>query len=321
MSQRSLMQYVIVSVVLHLGILGVLSISMEFIPRPQPQAQVVPIQATAIDSQAVQRKVAELKRAQQQKRDAERRRVAELERKLQAAEKKRVAEENRIKKLQQERKRKEVEKRKADEAAKQARLKQQQEQQKARKAEEARKRKEQERRKAEKAAQEAKQKRLAEEAKRKAAEEQRKRAAEAEKKRKAEAKRKAEEAARKKREQQELEAMMQAEMDALAEEGAEIHKARQQRVLSERDKYIALIRATITRNWTVDAAMQGKSCTLVISLARDGFVTSVSKGKGNPVVCQSARTAVLKAQTLPVSQDPEVYEQMKKISLIMEPSF
>lgn len=307
MSRRSLMQYVIVSVVLHVITIGVLSVSMEFIPRPQPKAQVVPIQATAVDEQAVQRKVNELRKAQQQKRDAEKRRVDELQRKLKAAEQKRKAEENRLKKLQQERKRKEAEKRKADEAAKQAKLKQQREQAKARKAEKERKRKEAERRKAEQAAQAAKKKRQAEEAKRKAAEQKRKR--------------EAEEAARKKREQQELEAMMAAEMDALAEEGAEIQKARQQRVLSERDKYIALIRATVTRNWTVDNSMDGKSCTLVISLARDGFVTSVTQGKGDAVVCQSARTAILKAQTLPVSQDPEVYEQMKKISLIMEPSF
>ena len=65
--------------------------------------------------------------------------------------------------------------------------------------------------------------------------------------------------------------------------------------------------------------MSGKSCELTISVATSGFVKSVTTGAGDAAVCRSAENAVLKATTLPVSQDPEVYEQMSTIKLTVKP--
>ena len=114
----------------------------------------------------------------------------------------------------------------------------------------------------------------------------------------------------------EREAQLKKEME---EERARRQAARRQQVLSEVEKYQALIRQTIQRNWTVDDSMQGKSCELTISVAPSGFVKSVDTGNGDASVCRSARNAVLKANTLPVSEDPEIYQQMSTIKLTVKP--
>jgi len=50
-------------------------------------------------------------------------------------------------------------------------------------------------------------------------------------------------------------------------------------------------------------------------------VTNVQATSGDTTVCNAAKTAVLKAQTLPVSKDPEVFNEMRNISLLVEPEF
>ena len=114
----------------------------------------------------------------------------------------------------------------------------------------------------------------------------------------------------------EREAQLQKEME---EERQRRSAARRRQVLSELEKYQALIQQTIQRNWNVDDSMSGKSCELTISLAPSGFVKSVTTGAGDPAVCRSAENAVLKATTLPVSEDPEVYQQMSTIKLTVKP--
>lgn len=107
----------------------------------------------------------------------------------------------------------------------------------------------------------------------------------------------------------------------LADEQAALNQARQAKVMSEIQKYTSLISSEIKRHWTTDQSMKGKECVLNIKLAPSGFVSSVKSVSGDPVVCQSARTAVLKANTLPVSKDPAVYAKLKEINLTVQPEF
>ncbi|GHE77491.1 cell envelope integrity protein TolA [Thalassotalea profundi] len=144
-----------------------------------------------------------------------------------------------------------------------------------------------------------------------------------------EEKRKAEEAkkkeiARKKKLQEAKEKAAQERLleQQLAEEMESRNQARRQQVLTEIGRYTALISQTIQRNLITDkATMAGRSCKLTISLAPSGFVTNVVVGQGNRVVCDAAKAAVYKAGTLPVSKNPEVFNEMRTISLTVVPEF
>ncbi|KFZ37325.1 membrane protein TolA [Shewanella mangrovi] len=311
---------IIISAVLHLGVIGALAMNVDFSSKPTPMAsanntpQPEALKAVAVDQSKVDDYVKKVKQDRADAARKERERQAELDRKADDARKAREQEQQRIQKLAEQRKQQEVETQKAAAAAEAARIKQQQEQDKAAKAEAARKQKEQEQKAAEEAAQKAEAKRKAEEAAAKKAEAERKAREEAERKARAEAerKRKAEEAKR----QQELE-MQQ----ALAAEQAQLSAARSRQLLSEVDKYKAMITSTIQRNLVVDDSMRGKVCKVQVRLAPDGFVTNLSILSGDPQVCRAAQSAINKAGRLPVSQEPDVYQQMKEINLEVRPEF
>ena len=95
-------------------------------------------------------------------------------------------------------------------------------------------------------------------------------------------------------------------------------RSRQKQVLSETQKYQALIRQSIERNWITDDSMRKKPCRLNIRLASNGLVLSVKKLSGDDIVCRSVESAVLKAGTLPVSSDPAVFDKLKNINLTVE---
>lgn len=106
----------------------------------------------------------------------------------------------------------------------------------------------------------------------------------------------------------------------MAEEMASRRQARRQQMMTEVGRFQALIAQAIQRNFLIDeATMKGKSCKLTISLAPSGFVTNVVIGKGDRAVCDAAKNAVYKAGTLPVSKDPEVFKEMRTISLTVAP--
>jgi colicin import membrane protein len=108
----------------------------------------------------------------------------------------------------------------------------------------------------------------------------------------------------------------------LEQEMVSRQQARRQQMMTEIQRYTALISQAIQRNLITDrATMTGKSCKLIISLAPSGFVTNVVKGAGDRIVCDAAQKAVYKAGTLPVSKDPEVFKEMRKISLTVVPEF
>ncbi|MBO2587029.1 cell envelope integrity protein TolA [Shewanella algae] len=300
----------IISAVLHIGVIAILAMGVDFQEKPKlptPQAQSAPVQAVVVDQQKVDDYVQKLKQDKAAAERRERERQQELDRKANEAKKAREQEQERIRKLEVERKQKELETQKAADAAKAAKLKEQQEKEKAQKAEAERKAKEQQRKEAEEAALKAEQKRKAEEAAAKKAEEERKAKEEAERKRKAE-----DEARR--RQEQEL-------ADALAAEQAALSATRNRQVMSEVDRYRAMITATIQRNLVVDESMRGKVCKVKVRLAKDGFVTNSQIIEGDPVVCRAAKAAINKAGRLPVSQEPDVYQLMKEINLQVRPEF
>lgn len=279
---------------LHIGIIVALVLGNWFKPStPQvmevtlnapvkPEQKVV--EAVSVDNKAVEKRINELKKQEADKKAAEAKRIRDLERRAANAKKKREEEARRIAKLEKERVRKEKEKKKAEAAAREAKKKQQ-----------------------------AEQKRAAE-AKKKAEELAKKRKAEEERLKKAEAKRKADaEAARQKAL---AEKMMQ---EQLAAEAAARSRAKQAQVLSEVEKYTALIIAKIQQNLLLEDSMKGKQCRLNLRLAFNGLVTQVEALNGDKQVCDASIRAVRRADTLPVSKDKAVFEKLKNINLTIKP--
>lgn len=191
---------------------------------------------------------------------------------------------------------------------------------KKRKAEQVAKQKAEAKRKAE-----AKQKAEAE-AKRKAAEKQK---AEAEAKRKAAEKQKAEaEAKRKAAEKQkaEAEAKRKAQEEAAR---AERERALQEQLAAEQnareiDRYVAVIKQQIERNW-LRPGQSGEqlSCTVQVRLIPGGDVVpggvSIIKSSGNGAFDRSVEAAVYKAAPLPVPSGP-LFESFRNLRLNFKPN-
>ena len=260
------------------------------------------VSAVSVSQQAVEQKIAKLKQQEADKKAAEERRIRELEKRAQQARKAREAEARRIKRLEQERQAKLAEKKKAEAQAKRAREIEQKQRAEADKA------------RAEKAAAQEAAKKAA--AQRKAEEDRLRKAEEARKRREAEEKRKAEAAERAR--QKAMEEQMLREQ--LAKEQAARAKIRQQQVLSEVDKFKALIMQRIQSNLLIDETMKGKQCRVNIRLGFNGLVTSVKSLGGDKLVCEAAIRAVKMADTLPVSKDKAVFEQLKNINLTIKPN-
>lgn len=89
---------------------------------------------------------------------------------------------------------------------------------------------------------------------------------------------------------------------------------------SEVGKYADLIKTTIERYMILAPTMRGKTCVIGVKLASSGFVISVDNGRGDPAVCRSGKTAVLKAKQLPVPKDPAAFEMLKEFTLKLEPN-
>lgn len=287
------------SVLLHIGLVGAMVVSMEFTPAPKnpPQlsspsiSEVTPapqeiVRAVAVEQAAVEAQVQRIRDQREAEQRAEQQRIADIERRAREAEQRRQREEQRAREVVAERER----------AAAQARREREQAQQAQRERVEAERQREEA----------AERLRQQQEAERQAQQERERLAAE----------RRAQEQAA--RERAERERQLQ---ERLEQEQAQRNQARQQRVLTEVERYQALIRGTIQRNWITDSSMRGKSCVLTISMARDGFVTNVQVGEGDRAVCDSARAAVLRAGNLPISEDSDVYEQLRSFRLRVEPQF
>ena len=289
---------------LHLAILVVLVFGTDFSSKPemvtvslQSEGQ-APVEAVAVDEKLLNERVQQMQRDRDAAKAAEEKRIRDLERRAAQAEQNRTAEEQRLKRVAEEKRKADAEAQKAKAAAAEAKKRQEQENAKAKQAEQARIAKEQERKQAEEAAKAAEQKRKAEqEAAEKAAAERERKAAEA-------------------RQRAEQERAMQEQM---AKEAQARAAARAQQAATEVQRYTALIRDAIQRNLLVDEGMRGKSCRINIRLASNGFVTRVGVISGDQTVCDATVRAVNRAGTLPVSADPDVYNQLKDINLTVSP--
>lgn len=291
---------------MHLAIVIMLVFGADFSSKPElvvvslQNEGEAPIEAVAVDQAALNERVAQMQKERDDAKAAEEKRIRDLERRASQAEKARADEEARLKRVAAEKRKADAEAKKAQAAAADARKKQQQETAKAKEAEQARIAKEQERKKAEDAAKAAEQKRMAEQ---KAAEE-----AAAERARQAENARR----------QAEQERMMQ---EQLAKEAQARAAARARQAATEVDRYKALISNTINQNLYKDESMRNRSCSVNIRLATTGFVTSVNVIGGDKTVCDAAVRALNRIGTLPMSSDPDVYRELKDITLRVEPEF
>ena len=294
------------SVILHLALGGFLYASANIHP-PKPKVMEVTlnaaipepenaVSAVTVDQQQVEQKIAELRKKEEDKRRAEDKRIRDLERRAADARKQSESEARRIKKLEQQRKAKEKERAEAEAQAKKAREIEQRERAKAKQAQK-------QKQEAEDAAKAAADKRKAEEAALKKAEEERKKRAEE---------------AERKRQQALQEQMLQ---EQLAKEQAARNKIRQQQVVSEVDKYRALIMARIQQNLLIDEKMKNQQCRINLRLGFNGLVTQVKSLGGDKLVCEAALRAVRMADTLPVSKDKDVFEQLKNINITIAPEF
>ncbi|MCP4414154.1 MAG: cell envelope integrity protein TolA [Gammaproteobacteria bacterium] len=157
---------------------------------------------------------------------------------------------------------------------------------------------------------EKKRKKEAEDKKRKDAEEKKRREI-AEKKRREIAEKKRREEAERIRLQQKKEREIQAQI--VAEQNA----AKQQQILTEVQKYVALIKNKISRSWIV--GNQTGQCVLEVKLAAGGYVVDVREISGSQGICRSAQAAVYKADPLPVSPKQDVFNKMRTLRLTLDP--
>ena len=121
--------------------------------------------------------------------------------------------------------------------------------------------------------------------------------------------------------EEEMQKLLAEEMaEQLKQEQAATAAAQQKRVMTEVEKYNALIMQKVRRNLTLDGGFKDKSCTVNIKLASSGLVLSVNTIEGDPALCRAAQTAVLRSETLPMSSDPAVYDKLKNTNMIIRPN-
>jgi colicin import membrane protein len=171
--------------------------------------------------------------------------------------------------------------------------------------------------------------------------EERRKQAEAEKLKQAEAKRKEEERkkveaeaverkraeaeARKKREQETQQRKVAEDslkQQLAEEEGARAEAARAARAASEADKYRAMIRQKVSRNWARPAgASTGLKCLVRVRLAPGGDVldAKVVKGSGNALFDRSVEVAVHKASPLPIPAEADLFQYFREIEFQFTP--
>ena len=311
---RDYLLHLIKSFGLHtLFIIGLI-VSMDFTATPEKTEQepeVSVIDAVVIDESALTQQIQKIKQEQVNKQAAEEKRVKDLEARAKQAQKQ-------LEKINQDKK-------SSEKAAAKAKEKAQLEKKKAQQATKERLKREKEAAIAKKQAENIKRKKEAEQKALEKAQKEQKAAQALKEKREREEKQAAERKKKELERQAELAKQKQLQekllQEQLAQEQSARRKARQKVVMTEVNKFKALITAKIQQNLIVDEAMKGKSCRLNIKLAFSGLVTKVTKLSGEPAICRAAENAVLKAETLPVSKEQDVYQQLRNINLTVEPEF
>ncbi len=271
------------AVLMHLVLLALLAVGLDWTPKAIKPGVKTPIEAELVSSD-------QLRAIEQRKQEDRRRQEAEEQRKLDAAaaQKKAAAEKVAAGKAAAEKQKAAAEQKKQAELAAQKKAAAE----KQRQADIAAKKKAE----------------AAEAAKKKAAAEAQRKAEAAKQQAAAEAQRKAEAAARK-----------QAEADLQAQLAAEAERARAESALAE---FIPYIQERIQRNWLRPAGSPaGLSCLVKVRLIPGGDVVSVNvvRSSGDAVFDRSVETAVLKASPLPLPADANLFKHFREINFNFDP--
>lgn len=107
--------------------------------------------------------------------------------------------------------------------------------------------------------------------------------------------------------------------EQLAKEQQALSAANQRRVMSEVEKYQALIHQTIVQNLFDFESFVNKTCRLNVRLAPNGLVIDVRILDGNDALCRASQAAVLRPDTLPVSKDPAVFAEFRDFNITVRP--
>ncbi|WP_010285307.1 cell envelope integrity protein TolA, partial [Pectobacterium brasiliense] len=84
------------------------------------------------------------------------------------------------------------------------------------------------------------------------------------------------------------------------------------------DSYGSQVRSAIQSKFYDWQLYKGRTCTLRIKLAPDGFLTDVTAEGGDPALCQAAIAAAKQAR-IPKPPSPEVYEAFKNAPIDFKP--
>jgi colicin import membrane protein len=302
---------VVLSVLVHVALLGVLLVSLQHEPKiVKPPPHVEPVQATVVDEARITDELERIKQRDVEKKRREEERVKQLARKADDVRKARENEERKLAKLQKKltdekrRLENEAKRKKKAEAARLAQLKKEREAEAARvarlkkeRAALAKKKRAEEARQAKVEAERKAEKKKKAEAERKRAEAQRRRAEE--KKRKAEAEQRRQRAERELREQLALEQEAQ----------EQANQRLRDRHLAE---YISQIEGKVQRNWIQPTSAPGRLRAQVrVQQIPGGEVVQVTitRSSGNLAFDRSVETAVFKSSPLPQPKDPTLFDR------------
>ncbi len=122
----------------------------------------------------------------------------------------------------------------------------------------------------------------------------------------------AKEKAEQEKRQQELDKALTKQLE---EEQATMSQANQKRVLTEVEKYKALVHSKVQQNLQTDGGFIGETCLVNVQLASDGLVLTAKAVSGKPALCRIATSAILRAESLPMSKDPEVMAQFRRFDI------
>lgn len=111
--------------------------------------------------------------------------------------------------------------------------------------------------------------------------------------------------------------------ESLAEEEAEQKEAeRQVRADAFADKYRAIIRQKVSRNWVKPVGTgKGLQCLVRVRLLASGDVTEakVVSSSGNALFDRSVENAVRKASPLPIPQEKDLFNYFREIEFLFNP--
>ncbi|MGX9415813.1 cell envelope integrity protein TolA [Vibrio sp. WJH972] len=125
------------------------------------------------------------------------------------------------------------------------------------------------------------------------------------------------------REKREQDAALSDVFSGLANEAEQNSSARSKFISSELDRYGAIYKQLISSQLLTNDSFSGKSCKVNLRLIPAGGTAVLGKLSvlsGDSAVCAATSAAVLKVNSYPLPNDPDIVEQLKNINLTVEPN-